>query len=77
LVPSPDELVECRPLDDVDRVERDRDVPDLDRLPLARFDDPLLVVRRLPDFAVDPLRFFVPDDRLRPELLEWAVPREP
>jgi len=77
LLPPLDELEERRLFDDVDRVERDRDVPDLDRLPLARLDDPLLVVRRLPDFAVDPVRFFVPDERLRPELLERDAPRPP
>jgi hypothetical protein len=64
---------EERLLDDVDRVERDRDVPDLDRLPLARLEDPLLVVRRLPDLAVEPVRFFVPEERLRLELLERPV----
>ena len=75
-VPPLDELDERRLLDDVERVARDRDVPDLDRLPLARLDDPLLVVRRLPDFAVDPVRFFVPEE-LRPELLERDALRPP
>jgi hypothetical protein len=69
--------VERRLLDDLERVDRDGDVPDLDRLPLARLDDPLLVVRRLPDFAVEPVRFFVPDERLRLELLERAALRPP
>ena len=74
-------LGELRLLDDLDRVERERDVPDPDRLPLARLDDPLLlvrrlpdfVVRRLPDFAVEPVRFFVPEERPRLELLERVV----
>ena len=77
LVSPLDELEERRRLDEVEPVERDRVVPDLDRLPLARLDDPLLPVRRLPDFAVEPVRFFVPDDRLRPELLERAALRPP
>lgn len=77
LVPLLDELEERRLLDDVEPVERDRDVPDLDRLPLARLDDPLLVVRRLLDFAVEPVLFFVADDRVRPELLERDALRRP
>lgn len=77
LVPLLDELEERRLLDDVEPVERDRDVPDLDRLPLARLDDPLLVVRRLLDFAVEPVLFFVADDRVRLELLERDALRRP
>jgi len=64
LLPPPEELEERRLLDDV---EREADVPDLDRLPLARLDDPLLAARRLAAFAVEPVRFFAPDERLRPE----------
>jgi hypothetical protein len=77
LLPLLDELEERRLFDDVERAERDRGVPDLDRVPLARLDDPLPVVRRLPDFAVEPVRFFVPDERLPLELPERAALRLP